>query len=218
MRSDSDSAFNMVKVIDYEAFISSALLLLGMMGYGSPQLPCPDVNTDRDRNLVLLTLDILRHASTSSDNTIAAEAVQGLEGLTTLASGKLCPRMGENSQCPYAQIVVPYSGTITISPGTFFTNKKVATEQSAANQAPVFTLSNSSSQPFSNQDQVNLPANMQQSNLADFGMGNIGSVGNFNMHEYPSIDFDWGSMINMNAEEDWDWLMDVNSNGLNGIL
>jgi hypothetical protein len=36
MRSDSGSAFNMVKVIDYKAFICSTLLLFGIMGYDSP--------------------------------------------------------------------------------------------------------------------------------------------------------------------------------------
>ena len=36
--------------------------------------------------------------------------------------------------------------------------------------------------------------------------------------DYPSIDFDWGNMINMNTEEDWAWLMDVNNNAISGIL
>ncbi len=44
MRSDTGYAFDMVKLIDYEAFICSALLLLGMMGYGSPRSPFPNIN------------------------------------------------------------------------------------------------------------------------------------------------------------------------------
>jgi hypothetical protein len=218
MRSDGDSAFNMVKVIDYEAFICSALLLLGMMGYGSPQSPFHNSNTDRDRDLVLLTLSILRQASTSSDNTIASDAVQGLEALTSLASGDCCPRRRENCQNPYVQIVVPYSGTITISPGTFFTGKQITPGHSATNQAPVFTLSHGNFQPFSNQYQGKVPADAQQSSFEGFDLSNSGDVGGFMVPEYPSIDFDWGSMINMNTDEDWAWLMDVNSSGLNGTM
>jgi len=208
----------MVKVIDYEAFICSALLLLGMMGYGSPQSPFPDTNTDRDRDLVSLTLSILRQASTTSDNAIASEAVQGLEGLTSLANGDSCPQKGENCQNPYAQIVVPYSGTITISPGTFFTSKQTASGHSATNQAPVFTLSHGNFQSFSNQNQDRMHTDVLQSSLQGFDLDKSADVGNFAMPDYPSIDFDWSSMINMNTEEDWAWLMDVNSNGLNGIL
>jgi hypothetical protein len=218
MRSNSGSAFNMVKVIDYEAFICSALLLLGMMGYGNPQSPFHNINADRDRDLVLLTLSILRQASTSPNNTIASEAVQGLEVLTSLASGNYCPRKGESWQNPYAQIVVPYSGTITISPGTFFTSKQTASGHSATNQAPVFTLSHGNIQSFSNQNQGAMPGNAQQSSFEGFDLSNSRNVGNFIVPEYPSIDFDWGGMINMNTDEDWAWLMDVNSSGLNGYM
>jgi hypothetical protein len=213
MRSDSGSAFNMIKVIDYEAFICSALLLLGMMGYGSTQSPFHNINTDRDKDLVLLTLSILRQASTSSGNSIASDTVQGLEALASLASGSSCPRRGENCQNPYAQIVVSYSGTITISPGTFFTNKQTASGLSSTNQVPIFTLSHGNFQPFSNQNQGNIPENAQQSSLEEFDLSNSGNVGNFIIPEYPSIDFDWSSMINMNTDEDWAWLMDVNSSG-----
>jgi hypothetical protein len=170
MRSDSESAFNMVKVIDYQTFICSALLLLGMMGYGSPQSLFHNINADRDRDLVLLTLSILRQASTSSDNTIALEAVQGLEGLTSLASGNSCPRRGENCQNPYAQIVVPYSRKNTISPRTFFTSKQTASSQSVPNQAPVFTHSHDNFQSFSNQNLGTMLGNAQQSSFEGFGM------------------------------------------------
>src|SRR5271169_3904132 len=96
-------------------------------------------------------------------DTIASEAVQGLEGLTSLASGNSSPRRGGNCQNPYAQIVVPYSGTITISPGTFFTSNQTASGHSATNQAPVFTLSRCNFRSFSNQNQGAMPGNAQQS-------------------------------------------------------
>jgi hypothetical protein len=217
MRSNSGSAFNMVKVIDYEAFICSALPLLGLMGYAKPQSHVQPVNPDGDRDLVLLTLDIPRQASTSSDNTIASEAVQGLETLTLIAIGESCPGTGQNCQDPYAGIVVPYSGAITISPGTFFTNQHILPEESTTARTPVFSLSHGTFQSISNLNQ-SLPTEAPQSNFGGFDPSASGNVDNILVPEYPSIDFDSGSMVNMNTEEDWAWLMDVNSSGLNGFI
>jgi hypothetical protein len=188
------------------------------MGYGKPQSHVQPANPDRDRGLVQLTLDILRQASASSDNSIALEAVQGLETLTSLATGNSCLESGQNCQNPCARIVVPYAGMITISPGTFFTNQQVLPEQSATARAPIFSLSDGNFLPASIPNQGGLPTDAHQNNFGGFNPSASRNVDNLMMPEYPSIDFDWGSMVNMNTEEDWAWLMDVNSNGPNGSM
>jgi hypothetical protein len=87
-------------------------------------------------------------------------------------------------------------------PVLFFTSKQTASGHSATNQAPVFTLSHGNIQSFSNQNQSTMTGNAQQSSFEGFDLSNSGNVGNFIVPEYPSIDFDWGSMINMNTDED----------------
>lgn len=220
MRSESGSVFSMIKVIDYQAFICASLLLLGIMGYGQPCVPLQNYDSQKDMDLVHATLYTLRQASMSSNNAIASQAVQGLESLTFLASGKACPAMAGGGQNGYARIVVPYSGTITISPGSFYANRhpdSVAQELAAAS-GPIFTLSYGSPEPYFGEGSKQIPSNVLNTGAPDFTLSGEQDFGSGFVPEYPYIDFDWGNMINTNTEEDWAWLMDVNNNTMSGIM
>ncbi|KAH9221733.1 hypothetical protein DL95DRAFT_327106, partial [Leptodontidium sp. 2 PMI_412] len=130
MRSDSMSAFSMVKLIDYQAFVCSAILLLGILGYGSANAPQISTTAENviDFEIVELTMGILRNASLVANNTMASQAVQGLDTLAMLVrystnreKGDLCTLPREDS-VPYMKITVPGSGVITISPGKLMTS------------------------------------------------------------------------------------------------
>jgi succinate-acetate transporter protein len=86
MRSDTFPAFSMIKLIDYQAFVCSALLILGLLGYGSSTQYTE--NQEKDRYLIRLAIFTLRQASGTVNNPIAAQAVQGLQTLMLLDQGE----------------------------------------------------------------------------------------------------------------------------------
>ncbi|KAG4442710.1 hypothetical protein IFR05_001817 [Cadophora sp. M221] len=211
MRSDSMSAFNMVKLIDYQAFVCSAILLLGILGYGSTNLPLfsPTADNGKDFELVELTMRVLRNASLVSNNTLASQAVQGLDALAMLVrystnrgKGDRCTLHREDS-VPYMKITVPGSGVITISPG-----KLVASDDCTASEPvshlppPTFHLSHPSIQPSSYQSERG--ANVQHEPSTSSGLD----------MDISMMDMDWINMSGTELEDDWAWLADLNTTGM----
>ncbi|KAF4628406.1 hypothetical protein G7Y89_g9748 [Cudoniella acicularis] len=203
MRSDPLGAFSLVKMIDYQSFICATLLLLAILGLGSSPLRSQSFHHARDWELIESTLAILRQASTTSNDSIAAQAFQGLETLASLARSAPCPPP-PNGQCqtPYAKIVVPFSGTITISPGSFFKCSGASSEQASLTVIPVFTLSNGSYE--TSQNQSSEPNHDMTVHGLESGLGDDSGE-----KEFPYIDFGWENIIGVNAEDDWGWLADA---------
>jgi len=201
MRSDPLAAFSLVKVIDYQSFICATLLVLGKLGLGSPSIRGQPSHHDKDWELIKSTLEILRQASTTSTDPIAVQAVQGLETLSSLARSPRCSLPTANCETPYIKIVVPFSGTITIYPGSFIKSLGAPSAQLSLAVQPVFTLSNNSyktslDQPsgLSHNETVHHPENEISGNREN---------------EFPYIDFGWENMIGANVEDDWSWLADA---------
>jgi hypothetical protein len=221
MRSDKTSAFNMVKLIDYQAFICSALLLLGVLGYGSSPSVDQSMQHSQDQDLVDAIMHILRQAAETSNNSIASQALQGLETLSSLPRMNSCPpNLNEAGECatPFIKIVVPYAGTITISAGEFLKEQKLSqqsAQQSFMNPPPVFTLSHGIFQSYQDQPQFQATSEPSDVRFQDPAMGSIHNGGQI-LPEVPFIDFDWSGMVTMRADDDWAWLNDVN-NGMTGF-
>jgi hypothetical protein len=206
MRSDTFSAFSMVKLIDYQAFVCSALLVLGLLGYGgSTHQPA---NKDKDRNLIGLVIATLRQASGTVNNPIASQAVQGLETLMLLDRGPCSQETATPCVNPYARIVVPHIGTITISPGEYFTNSRTESSLPPTHPLPVFALSHDTFQEISSQ--VNQASTLASNAGFDNGQASGLEVGDSIQTELASIGFDWTTTITPNFEDDWAWLNDLN--------
>lgn len=193
MRSDSLAAFSLEKLIDYQSFIYTTLLILGQFDLCTSPSDSESPHHDRDWELIESTLDLLRQASTTSNNTIAAQAVEGLEALASLARGSIArasqtPSLHVECNMNDCKVSVPFSGTITIFPGSLTKGLKPSSAQPSSNEQPVFTLSNQ-----------NIPNNVSENNPEDGSREN----------EIPHIDFSWESMIEFNTDEDWSWLSDV---------
>lgn len=199
MRTDSLSAFQTLGVIDYQAFICAALLIMGALGYGNSAALGHSERVDQDKSLVQEILEILRQTSKTPGNTTASHALQGLETLSSLAKGD-CPKgarhLGPN---PFVRVKVPYSGTITISPGNFIKNCS-SSSSSPTTGTLNFTLEGNGSAHY-------LPGgNGVEGEL----MGEDNGVGFDVDMEMPSIDFDWSNVMNPNLDENWAWLSDLN--------
>ncbi|KAH7393635.1 hypothetical protein BKA64DRAFT_92610 [Cadophora sp. MPI-SDFR-AT-0126] len=211
MRSDSMSAFSMVKLIDYQAFVCSAILLLGVLGYGSSNSPPSSLllGAGSDYEIVELTMAILRKASSVSNNTMASQAVQGLDALAMLVrystnreKGAVCTASSENS-IPYMRITVPGSGVITISPGKLIASAGCSSSESAGALAtPTFNLSHQTGQP-------SVP---QRASTAGFHQ-DLTYNGTPEM-DVSIMDMDWTNMFSADLDDDWAWLADINAAGM----
>jgi hypothetical protein len=149
MRSDALQAFNMVKLINYQAFVCSTLLVFGLLGYkGSTH---QTANQDKDRDLIGLAISTLRQASGTVDNPVASQVVQGLETLMSSDQGKCSHNTGTARTDLCARVVVPHIGTITISPGKYFSNSRPESTPPDIYPLPVLALSHAVFQGVSGQ-------------------------------------------------------------------
>jgi hypothetical protein len=208
MRSDSLSTFGMVKLIDYQAFVCSAILLLGLLGYGTSN-PIPlsqTVDQYHDWETVQSTLNVLRQASKDSSNSIASQAVQGLETLAMIVdSGKtgICLGSNYNPRNCLVKITIPGSGVISIVPGKLMKNAMSRSSKSSiVVPPPIFHLSHVLSQDSPNQEFSGLGSEQ----AAEMNTSSIPET-DFNI---PTMDFDWTNMIDLDVGNDWAWLADVN--------
>ncbi|KAA8576006.1 hypothetical protein EYC84_006169 [Monilinia fructicola] len=220
MRSDTYAAFGMVKLIDYQAFVCSALLILGLLGYGACRNENHGVGQSHDRDLISQAIATLRQASCTVNNPIARQAVQGLESLMSLGDSE-CPLerggnlSGDPNLNPRAKIVVPYVGVITITPGEYYTGEKVLpTEKSVMSEGIQtgsllrFTLSDDSFEGcYGSLPQTNFEADKNLQNRDKVGLG--GENDDDIQMELTSIDFDWASTLTTNFEDDWAWLNEL---------
>ncbi|KAH7321992.1 hypothetical protein BKA65DRAFT_91840 [Rhexocercosporidium sp. MPI-PUGE-AT-0058] len=211
MRSNSMSAFNMLKVIDYQAFVCAAILLLGILGYGSTKPPpiATTAENGNDFEIVEVTIENLRDASLVSNNTMAVQAVQGLDTLATLvrystnrARGGVCTASKEDS-IPYMKIAVPGSGIITISPGKLMAGDGyIASEPATLLPPPTFHLSHPSVEPPSSQD-APITSYEQEPTVSSLFDTDISIM-----------DMDWINMFGTELNDDWAWLADVHTAGI----
>lgn len=203
MRSDTFSAFSMVKLIDYQAFVCSALLILGLLGYGGSSHTT--VNQDKDRSLIDLAITTLREASATVNNPIASQAVQGLETLMSL-DPRICPyKTGGGCVNAHIRIVVPRIGTIKISPGEYLTNSPQYENLTVADHSlPVFTLSQDLFPD--GPDPSNQPSTLASNTSFDIRQENGQEFDDNINPELAYIDFDWQSTIVPTFGDDWAWL------------
>lgn len=202
MRSDPLAPFSMVKLIDYQAFVCSTLLILGLLGYGGYQT----ANQDKDRHLIRQTINTMRQVSGTVNNPIASQAVQGLESLMLLDRDHCSSESGTtcSNDNHLVRIVVPHVGSITISPGEYLTNQRSESSSPASHPPPVFSLSHE----MLEEPQANHPTT---SNTAiNGGQANGSDLADSMLSELTSIDFDWMTTTMPSFENDWAWLNDLN--------
>ena len=199
MRSDALSAFSMDKLIDYQAFVCSALLILGLLGFGGYET----ANQDKDRDLIRQTVTTLRHVSGTVNNPVASQALQGLESLMLLDSEHCPGQSGASCGNPFVKIMVPHVGTVTISPGEYLTSQRSTSTSPSTHMPPVFALS----YDIFEQPPANFPASETP---LDGGQANGSDLADNMLSEQRFIDFDWTTAIMPNFENDWAWLNDLN--------
>jgi hypothetical protein len=229
----SDSAFKTLNIIDYQAFLCASLLILGLLGYGSSESDIDEENPleVKDREIVRITIDTLRVASTTSNNTIAAQAVQGLETLEMLQMIGPCPQVDASGNClqPTVTIIVPYTGTIAIAPGSFLMKRRQnmprenPVNNGSASQSAVGTLTPGMYNALQNIKEPDQGIQAGKPGGALDGIENIDGQGNLQHQETnmmadfgPSIELDWESLVSLDMDMDgyWDWVSEMTVDGV----
>lgn len=200
----------MVKLVDYQAFICSVILLLGLLGYGSLNPPTLISSTDQNHDLetVQTTLDILRRTSGISNNTIASQAVQGLETLIMLVQCGVTGACRTSNQQPVpsqVKITVPGSGVITLSPGKLMPKPISSTLDPTVYPPVTFHLTHDT---FQSPSGVEMSQQITQGTEANTWTGSDLEL------DISMMDLDWSNMIGTDLLDDWAWLADIDAGGV----
>ncbi|KAI9841201.1 MAG: hypothetical protein M1837_000928 [Sclerophora amabilis] len=103
------------KVIDFQAFTASVLVLLNLLGYGHVLSPRDEEQETRDWEMIDDIIIALRKASQEFGGVVAKQSLSVLETLRATKDG-----YGEREG---SKLVIPYFGLISISPGSAFRSK-----------------------------------------------------------------------------------------------
>ena len=186
IRLNDDGAYFTCKVMDFQVFNAVVLLLLSLLGYGGGSA---SQSEEGDLQLVETTLNILRRASIAEpDDAMLSQSVEAIEKLTAFRSENASGD-GQSGRKDY-RIVIPYFGTINISPGSKFSASKT-------NDANCFSASRNTpsmvggSQPTPSSDILSMMPTLDFDPNAPFDL--------------PHIDIDWSSIVNMDLDQNWDW-------------
>jgi len=186
-RLDDKGPYFICKIMDFQVFNAVVLLLLGLLGYGGTSAP-RDAE-DGDLKLIETTLSILRGASNAEpDDAMLSQAVEAIETLAAFRSENAAGderRSGKN-----CRIVIPYFGTINISPGSRFLASKIR-NGSLDNPSHGNPILVGGLQPTPPSDVSSVMPTLDFDPNAPF--------------EFPHIDIDWSSIVNMDLDQNWDW-------------
>lgn len=201
----NDKKADLPNLIDYQAFISCSVLILGLLGYGEPFQKGPDESyqDNADRELVAITLQTLHSTSESTANAIAGQALEGLVDLFNLVHPEAA-NQGSMQKDVRTKITIPFVGTITVSKRGFTQSE----ESSALNNspqipAPVVTFAYPDAySPLDLGSQYHTPPQADFGHLSHVSIPTAVDMMN---DGYTSINFDFDQLMAMDPE-DWMWV------------
>ncbi len=186
-RLDDDGVYFTCKIMDFQVFNAVVLLQLGLLGYGGTAAP-RDAG-DGDLQLIDTTLGILRRASNAEpDDAMLSQSVEAVETLAAFCSENAVgagQRAGKD-----CRIVIPYFGTINISPGSRFSASSTR-DSNISNASHTTPSLVGGSQPTPSSDVPSLVPTFDFDPNAPL--------------DFPHIDIDWSSIVNMDLDQNWDW-------------
>jgi hypothetical protein len=193
MRELVGGSINLCRIVDFQAFTATVILILGLMGMRPTSAP-QDLSQDAEGwNLVYKTTDVLRMVASEPGNMVATQCFQALETLVSISNGE--PWVEGKS--PGRKIFIPYLGMIRLAPGSGYINVPVL---STANhiEAPA-------SQPAAMPQALNPVIDIDVFNAPFYG----NSVQNMDWipppaqpHEFPLPD-----ALAMDIDQDWSWML-----------
>jgi len=183
MRLDPSSAFQICRVIDFQAFTAAMLILLGRMG--QERLSSVYGGAD-DVQLVDTTIKILQDASSEYGGSVATRSVKVLNKLRSILHRHSAG--GVHAETIFEKISVPYFGTIKISKG----------QQASTSHRDTTALEQENTQTWTSTKECEQATTVSQPISND----EAASDGVFNL---PQIDIDWNDIPSTDFDQNWDW-------------
>lgn len=118
LRSNAGFKPYICKVVDFQAFTVAMLLIIHLLGFSDETPNHSEAQDERDWDLVMATIDVLRNAATERGGTVAEQSAQILATIYNCHSSPF-PNLNELS----CKITVPYFGVLNISPGRKLSNR-----------------------------------------------------------------------------------------------
>ena len=185
-RLDDDGAYFICKIMDFQVFNAVVLLLLGLLGYGGASSQDAE---QEDLQLIATTLSILRRASNAEpSDAMLSQSVEAIETLAAFRSENASEEWQKAGK--EHRIVIPYFGTINISAGSRFSASKIVDGNSSAVSHPAESLVGGWQATPSGDISTSMPTLDFDPNVP---------------FEFPHIDIDWSSIVNMDLDQNWDW-------------
>ncbi|KAI9864399.1 MAG: hypothetical protein M1824_005102 [Vezdaea acicularis] len=184
MKVDVGDFFFLCRILDFQGFTASVLLLLGLLGYGQQSSSRDAEQEAEDWRLVDRTVEILRETVADQVGDSCRVARQAIQVLETLGAASHGNQTRTNAASWNGKVVVPYVGTISVSPGVLYSAPEALNSE-------VRTGSDSS---------VNPEESISPILEGEFGL--------------PQIDVDWRGMVNadmdldLELDQNWNWYLD----------
>ncbi|KAF1815077.1 hypothetical protein P152DRAFT_244678 [Eremomyces bilateralis CBS 781.70] len=208
------------KAVDFLGFTASALLCLGVLGYGRIDLAHDPQQDDRDWDMIYVALDIFKRASTAVGGKVAAQSHAALK---TLSGARYHTQIGpESDPSKIIHVVIPYFGTISVRPGEKYHH--ISRTPSLAQSTPVFSTGqctpSTSTCSLDLSHDVSQTGNSQKHSPNSFNADPLIAYDGFYSSMYdtqqppdeglatgiPECNLgSWPTAVNMDIDQDWSW-------------
>jgi hypothetical protein len=118
MRELAGDRINLCRVVDFQIFMATVIVILGLLGYRPTSAPRNYNQESEDWKLVYQTMEVLKMVSAEPDSLIAAQCFQALEALVAIANGQF----STNGEASGRKIFIPYFGIINVAAVSGFIN------------------------------------------------------------------------------------------------
>jgi len=195
MREFAGGRINLCRVVDFQVFMATVIVILGLLGYRPTSVPRNYSQEAEDWNLVYRTMEILKEVSAEPDNLIAAQCFQALEVLVSIANS----HFSTNGETSGRKIFIPYFGIINVAPVSSFMNE---TTQGAVPHLHEVDF------PLATSSQANNP-------IIDIDVFNAFSFGNGlqNLNSAPQSgvpnDILLPDTLAMDIDQEWSWMLNT---------
>ena len=201
LRMDDNAVYFMCRVIDFQGFLAAVGLLLGLLGYGRSSSADHSVYRDQDLNLIRTTLDTFRRVSLEPNGTVATQCLHVLETLSATRDHGLEP------ETRY-RLVVPYFGTITITPGSMYSHPSDVASVPNLN-SPAHLFSSTVSMYSRSRQHENVPVGSSFIDAKALGSRPRNGVLSRSTSSMANINIEWQGSTDMDIGQEWNHLDDV---------
>jgi Fungal specific transcription factor domain len=193
MRELTGGSINLCRVVDFQAFTATVILILGLLGMRPTSAP-QDISQDaEDWSLVYKTTEVLRKVASEPENLVAAQCFQALETLVSISNGELANEGNSLGR----KIFIPYLGMIRLVPGRRYI--------SVPSQGTASHVEASTSQSAARSEVLHPVIDIDVLNAPFYG-NNIQNMDWIpppaQPHEFPLPD-----ALAMDIDQDWSWML-----------